>query len=190
MTVIRKLLFFPQRFILKTRTNQNAPSCTKLYRRIVPRKRTNQESIVNKHLSHNYSAEVDKLFSTEEDKSECTITEQKDAGNEVTDDVPNFNVSNIFECGRNNSDVSYERAYMATSGNEYFMYILYHLNKYHDRHGQIFFSKKLKEAVLRVMEEKEEEIECNINNITCDTSFWSPVAMNVQKKYENWSLER
>ena len=40
------------------------------------------------------------------------------------------------------------------------------------------------------MEEEEEEIECNINNITCDTSFQSPVAMNVQTKDANWSLER
>ena len=86
------------------------------------------------------------------------------------------------------TDVSYERAYMATSGNEYFTYIIGHLNKYHDRRSQIFSSKKLKEAVLRVMEQEEEEIERNINNITCDTSFESPVTMNVQKKDANWSL--
>ena len=40
------------------------------------------------------------------------------------------------------------------------------------------------------MEQEEEEIEPNINNITCDTSFQSPVTKNVQKKDENWSLER
>ena len=40
------------------------------------------------------------------------------------------------------------------------------------------------------MEQEEEEIECNINNITCDTSFESPVTMNVQKIDANWSLER
>ena len=67
--------------------------------------------------------------------------------------MPNFNASNVFECGGNNPDVSYERAYMATSGNEYFTDILDHLNKYHDRHGQRLSSKKPKEAVLRVMEE-------------------------------------
>ena len=61
---------------------------------------------------------MDELCSTEEDKSEYTIIEQKDAGNEVIYDVPTFNVSNVFECRRNNPDVSYERAYMATSGNE------------------------------------------------------------------------
>ena len=77
-----------------------------------------------KTFSQNFSADVDKLCSTEEDKLECTITKQKDSGNEVTYDVPNFNVSNVFECGRNNPDVPYERAYMATSGNEYFTEIL------------------------------------------------------------------
>ena len=40
------------------------------------------------------------------------------------------------------------------------------------------------------MEQQEEETECNINNITCDTSFQSPVTKNVQKKDENGSLER
>ena len=49
--------------------------------------------------------------------------------------VPNFNVSDVFECGRNNPDMSYERAYMDTEGNEYFMDILDHLKKYQDHHG-------------------------------------------------------
>ena len=40
------------------------------------------------------------------------------------------------------------------------------------------------------MEQEEEEIERNINNITCDTSFESPVTMNLQKKDANFSLER
>ena len=91
---------------------------------------------------------------TEEDKSECTFTEQKDAENKVTYNVPyKFNVSNVFECGRNKPDVSYERAYMDTEGSEYFRDIPDTLKKYQDRHGQIFSSKKLKEAVLRVMEQ-------------------------------------
>ena len=129
------------------------------------------------------------LCSTEEDKSEWTITEQEGANNEVTYDVPYyFNVSNVFECGRNNPGGSYKRAYMATEIDEYFKFFLYPLNKYNDRHDQILSSKKLKESVLWVMEEEEEEIECNINNIKCDTSFQSPIAMNVQKKDANMSL--
>ena len=87
--------------------------------------------------------EVDKLCSTEIDKSEYTH-------------VPNFNVSDVFECGRNNPDVSYKKSYMATEGNEYFTDILDTLNKYQDRHGQRLSSKKLKDAVLRVMEQQEE----------------------------------
>ena len=77
-----------------------------------------KQSIVNETLSHKYSADVDKISSTEEEKSEYAISEQKDKGNMVTYYVPTFNVSNVFECGRNNPDVSYERASMATSGNE------------------------------------------------------------------------
>ena len=51
-------------------------------------------------------------------------------------------------------------------------------------------SKRLRDAVIRVMKEEEEEIESNINNITMDTSFQSPVAMNSQNKDANMSLER
>ena len=109
---------------------------------------------------------MDKLCSTEEDKPEYTITEQKDEGNEVIYDVPNFNVSNVNERGRNNPDVSYKRVYIAASGDEYFTDMLHRLNKYHDRHGQRLSSKKLKEAIFHVMEEEEKEIERNINKIT------------------------
>ena len=69
-----------------------------------------------------------------------------------------FNVSNVFECGRNNLDVSCEIACMATEDNEYFTYILETLNKYKDCHGQRLSSKKLKEAVRRVMDEEEEDV--------------------------------
>ena len=63
--------------------------------------------IVQENLLQNYPANVDEICSTEEEKSEYTITEQKEEGGEVTYDVPNFNVSNVFECGRNKPDVSY-----------------------------------------------------------------------------------
>ena len=97
-----------------------------------------------------------------------------------------FNVSNLFECGRKNPDVSCERVYMATEDNEYFLDILDTLNKYQNRHGQRLSSKNLKEAVLHIMDEEEEEIELDINNITCDTPFLSPVTKNVQKKDANF----
>ena len=79
---------------------------------------------------------------------------------------------------------------MATEDNELFTDIPDTLNKYHDRHGQILSSKKLKESVFRVMDEEDEEIERNMNNITCDNPFQSPVTKNVQKKDASWSLER
>ena len=79
---------------------------------------------------------------------------------------------------------------MATEGNEYSRDFFDNLNGYQDLHGQRLSSKNLKEVVLRVMEQQEEEIKRNINNIICDTSFESLVNMNLQKKYANWSLER
>ena len=60
---------------------------------------------------------------------------------------------------------------MATEYNESYTDILDTLKKYQDRHVQRLSSKKLKEAVIRVMDEKEEEIERNINNITCKFSI-------------------
>ena len=80
--------------------------------------------------------------------------------------------------------MSYEREYMATGGNENFTYMIDNLNEYQYRHSQSLYIKKLKEAVLRVMEQEEEEIERNINNITSDTSIESPVTVNVQKKMQ------
>ena len=97
----------------------------------------------------NYCADLDELCSTEKDRSESTIIEQKDAENEDTYDVPyNFNVSNVFECGRNKTYVSYERGYMSTERDEYFTEMLDHLNEYNYCHGKILSSKKLKEAIL------------------------------------------
>ena len=90
-----------------------------------------------------------------------------------------FNVSNVFQCGRNNPDVSCERACMANEDNEYFTDILDTLNRYQDRHGKRLSSKKLKEAILHVMNEEEEEMERNINNITCDTPFQCPVTKTI-----------
>ena len=47
---------------------------------------------------------------------------------------------------------------MANVENEYFTDVLDTLNEYQDRHGQTLSNKKLKEALLRVMDEEEEEI--------------------------------
>ena len=72
---------------------------------------------------------------------------------------------------KKNPEVSCERACMATVDNAYVSDILDTLNKNQDRHGQRFSSKKLREAVRRVMDEEEEEMERNINIIACDTPY-------------------
>ena len=40
------------------------------------------------------------------------------------------------------------------------------------------------------MDEEKEDIECNINNVTCDITFQSPVNKSVEKKDASWPLER
>ena len=77
-----------------------------------------REQIKTHHCQQNFIAE---LFRVKErikfyggKKSECAIKKQEDTNNEVTYDVTNyFNVSNVFECGRNNPAVSYEIVCMA-----------------------------------------------------------------------------
>ena len=165
---------------------------TALYSKInVTNESESKRSIVNKTLSQNCSAKENELRSMKEDKSECANKKKRDAHNEVACDVTTYsNVSNVFECGRNNPDVSCERACIANVDNEYFTGVLDTLNEYQDCHSQRLSSKKLREAVRRVMDEEEEEMERNINNITCDTPFQSPGTKSVQKKYASWSLER
>ena len=112
-------------------------------------------SIVNKKLSQNCSAKENELCLMKEDELECANEKQKDAKNEVAYDVTNYlNISNVFECGRNNPDVSCEKACMATECNEYFTGVLDTLNEYQYRHGQILSSKKLREAFCRNMDER------------------------------------
>ena len=60
--------------------------------------------------------------------------------------------------------MSYERVYMATTGNKYLTEILEHLNEYHDRHGQILSIKNIKEGILHVMEQEKEK--SNVTAIT------------------------
>ena len=111
-----------------------------------------QERIKTQYRQRNFIAELfperERIFFTKEGESEYANKKQKDAKNEVACDVTNyFNVSNLFGCGRNNHDVSYERACMATEDIEYFTDILDTLNEYQDRHGQRFSNKSL--ALLR-----------------------------------------
>ena len=89
-------------------------------------------------------------------------------------------------------DVSYERACMATAREEYYKKMLDSLLDDNDRHGTPSSSKKLQEVVIRVMAETEEEkkdAERNVNNVTMDTLFQSPVTINTQRKDANLTNE-
>ena len=67
---------------------------------------------------------------------------------------------------------------------------MYHLNDCNEHQGERLSIGKLRDTVIRVMEEEEEDAQNNVNNVTTDTSFQSPVAMNVQNKDANMSYER
>ena len=49
------------------------------------------------------------------------------------------------------------------------------LVKYNNRNSAPLSNEKLQQAFSKVMEETEAEFERNINKITCDTSFQSPI---------------
>ena len=103
---------------------------------------------------------------------------------------------NTFECGRNfwvRLDLSYVRACMVTAREEYYTKMLNSLLNNNYRHGTPFSSKNLQEAVSRVVaerEEKEKYAGCNVNKVTMDTSSWSPVMINTQRKYSSMTNER
>ena len=119
---------------------------------IVTNESESKRSIVNERLSQNCSAKENELCFTKEDKSEYANEKQKYAKNEVACNMTNYsNVSNVYERGRNNSDMSCERACMDTEDNEYFSDIFDTLTEYLDLQGLRLSSKNLREAVLRVM---------------------------------------
>ena len=62
--------------------------------------------------------------------------------------------------------------------------------EHNHRHGTPLSSKKLQETVIRVMENKYKYSERNVNNVTMDTFFHSPVITNSQKKDEKMTYER
>ena len=67
---------------------------------------------------------------------------------------------------------------MATPKEEYFTEMLDHLIKHNHCHGTPMSNKKLREAVIRVVEDEEKEAKRNVNNVTMDTLSWSPVTFN------------
>ena len=127
-------------------------------------------NIVNKTLSQNNSADV----------SENTITELKDEEHEepsVTEKVASY--FKIFECGRNILDrlgVTYQRSFMATLAQEdYYKDMLKNIIKVKNNEGGPLCNEKLQQAVIDLREEMYVEHERNINNITCDDLYQSPM---------------
>ena len=68
-----------------------------------------------------------------------------------------------------------ERACMATPQEKYYNALLNTLVKDNNRKGAPLSNDNLRQKVGKVLEETEAEFERNINKITCDTSFQSPI---------------
>ena len=79
---------------------------------------------------------------------------------------------------------------MATPKEEYFTKTLDSLIDYNHCHGTPQSIKDPQEAVSRFMEEEEKYAKHNVNNVTKDDFFQSPVTINAQKKYVNVKNER
>ena len=126
-------------------------------------------NFVNKMLSQNNSADV----------SEYTITELKDK--EYKEPSVNKEVKsyfNIFECGRillDRLDVTYQQAFMTTPQDKYYTKMMDNLIKINNPNGEPLSNENLRQSVSDAREEIDAEHERNINEITCDTSFQSPI---------------
>ena len=82
---------------------------------------------------------------------------------------------------------------MAIAREEYYTKMLDSLFDHNDRRGTPLSSKKLQEAVSRVMagtEEEEKYAKINVNNVTMDILLQYLVSINTQSKYENVTNER
>ena len=79
---------------------------------------------------------------------------------------------------------------MATPKEEYFTELLEYLIEHNHRHGTPISNEKLQESVIRVMDDEEKDAKRNVNNVTTDTLFYSPVTVNKQNKYANVTYER
>ena len=98
----------------------------------------------------------------------------------MTEEVTSY--FNIFEYSRDlldKLDVMYQRAFMATSKEKYYNALLDTLFKDNNIKGEPLSNDKIRQPVSLVMEETEAEFERNYNEITCNTSFQSPIV----KKY-------
>ena len=128
-----------------------------------------EQNIVKEPLSQKNSMDI----------SEYTIMERKEKeyrSPSVTKEVTIY--FNIFEYDRNlldRLDVTYQRAFMATPQDKYYKVLLNNIFKNNIHKGAPLFNENLRQAVGKVMEEMGAQFKCNINEITCDTSFQSPI---------------
>ena len=51
-------------------------------------------------------------------------------------------------------------------------------------------NKNLQKAVIVVMEDEENDAKSNVNNVTTDTLFQSPITINAQNKDANVTYDR
>ena len=85
---------------------------------------------------------------------------------------------NIYKCVRNlldRLDVTYQQVSMATPKDKYYNALLDTLVKDNNIRGEPLFNQNIQKAVSDVIEETEAEFERNYNEITCDTSYQSPI---------------
>ena len=79
---------------------------------------------------------------------------------------------------------------MTTPKEEYFMEMLDYLLEHNHRHGTPLCSKNVREEAIRVMEYEEKDSESNVNKVSNDNLFWSPITINAQKKDANITYDR
>ena len=86
---------------------------------------------------------------------------------------------NIFKCGRNllnQLDVTYQRSLIATSAqDEYYKEMTKSLIKANTRSDGKISNEKIQQAVFDLRSELNLEHKRNINNITCEYVYTSPV---------------
>ena len=82
-------------------------------------------------------------------------------------------------------DVTYQQAFMATPQDKYYTRFLDNLVKINNRNGEPLSNDKLRQAVSEVREETDEGHERNINKITCNTSFQSPIQSEDESTINN-----
>ena len=85
---------------------------------------------------------------------------------------------NILECGKNlldRLDVTYQQAFMATPQDKNYTELLANVIKVNNRKGEPFSNERLRQLFIDVRKETDTEHEHNINEITCDDSYKSPM---------------